>query len=144
MGTAHYEIFSVDMNGKEETVDKGGVGFILMKKSNGESCFPVDDMIGFARKTEGYIDSGKLLVSTVNGFFEYDNADDKDNALFPYLKYIYPWVYEQAESQSLDLSQYGSLEEMLIKLEQGLQVVSEDWDAQIDIMESRIDDLYRE
>ncbi|MBD5157646.1 MAG: hypothetical protein HDT13_08450 [Butyrivibrio sp.] len=101
-------------------------------------------MIGFARKTEGYIDSGKLLVSTVNGFFEYDNADDKDNALFQYLKYIYPWVYEQAESQSLDLSQYGSLEEMLIKLEQGLRVVSEDWDAQIDIMESRIDDLYRE
>lgn len=32
MGTAHYEIFSVDMNGKEETVDKGVVGFILMKK----------------------------------------------------------------------------------------------------------------
>lgn len=39
MGTAHYEIFSVDMNGKEETVDKGVVGFILMKKVTARAVF---------------------------------------------------------------------------------------------------------
>lgn len=142
-GTAYYEIFTVDINGKEQLIDKDGVGFILMKKSSGESYFPIDDIVAFAQKAKGYIESGKLLVSTVNGAFEYDNADDKANTLFPYLKFIYPWVYEQAASQKLDLSQYTSLEEALTKLEQGLAVVSEDWDAQIDIMKDRIDDLYR-
>lgn len=140
-GTAYYEIFTVDLNGKEEVIDRDGVGFILMKKSSGESYFPVDDMIAFAQKTKEYIENGKLLVSTVNGIFEYDNAEDTANTLFPYLKFIYPWIYEQAASQKLDLSQYISLEDALAKLEQGLTAASEDWDAQIDIMKESIGDL---
>lgn len=140
-GTSYYEIFTVDMNGKEKIIDKGCVGFVLMKKSSGDGYFPIGDIAGFADKIRGYIDGGSLLVSTVNGIFEYDNTYDKDNALFPYLKFIYPWVYEQAASQNLDLSRYASLEEALAELEKGLRVMPEDWDAQIDIMIGQINDL---
>ncbi|MCM1309209.1 MAG: hypothetical protein NC223_11470 [Butyrivibrio sp.] len=142
-GTAYYEVFTVDINGKEELIDRDGVGFILKKKSSGEGYFPIYDMVAFAREAEEYIDGGRLLVSTVNGTFEYDNAYDKANTLFPYLKFIYPWIYEQAALSQLDLSRCSSLEETLVKLEQELPTVSEAWDSQIDIMKSQIDDLCR-
>lgn len=139
-GTAYYEIFSVDMNGKEEIFDKDTVGFILMKKSSGEGYFPVKDMLSFAEKVKGYIDNGSLLVSTVGGAFEYDNSADKTNPVFPYLKFIYPWVYEQAALQKLDLDGFSSLEEALGELEKGLRVVTKDWDSQIDAMRKWIDE----
>ncbi len=138
--TAYYEIFSVDMDGNEKVIDKDIIGFIFMKKSSGEGYFPVKYMLDFAEKVKGYIDNGSLLVSTVSGTFEYDNSADKTNPVFPYLKFIYPWVYEQAASQKLDLDGFSSLEEVLEELEKGLRVVPEDWDAQIDVMKKWIEE----
>lgn len=94
MGTLDYEIFSVDAEGNETTVEKGNIAFDLKDNGAGEIRFPVDGLLSFAETVGGYIAGGSLLVSTVNGAFEYDSSYDKDNEMFPYLKSVYPWVYD--------------------------------------------------
>lgn len=121
LGTLDYEIFSVDEEGNETTVEKGGVVFDLKNNGAGEIRFPVDELLSFAEKVGGYIADGSLLVSTVNGVFEYDNSDDRNNGIFPYLKSVYPWVYDEAYFQGIDISECVSLEQVLtmIKNRQG-------------------------
>ncbi len=136
MGTPHYEIFSVDKYGNEKIIDEKDVGFILFKKSDGESYFPVDDMLEFSQNVEKHIESGRLLVSTVRGVFDYDNSDAEDNKVYPYLEYIYPWLYENAY---LNINEYDSLEQLLIKFQELLPVRSEDWDGNFENMKKELD-----
>ncbi|MBD5157753.1 MAG: hypothetical protein HDT13_08990 [Butyrivibrio sp.] len=124
MGTLDYEIFSVDAEGNETTVEKGNIAFDLKDNGAGEIRFPVDGLLSFAETVGGYIAGGSLLVSTVNGAFEYDSSYDKDNEMFPYLKSVYPWVYDEAYFQGLDINSCGSLEQVLIRLRNGLDADS--------------------
>lgn len=120
LGTLDYEIFSVDANGNETTVEKGDIVFDLKNNGAAEIRFPVDELLSFAETVEGYIANGSLIVSTVNGVFEYDNSYDKENEIFPYLKSVYPWIYDEAVLYNINLNECSSLEEVLAKIEEGL------------------------
>lgn len=120
MGTLDYEIFSVDADGNETTVEKGGVVFDLKDNGAGEIRFSVDELLLFAENVGGYIADGSLVVSTVNGAFEYDNSYDKDNEIFPYLKSVYPWVYDEAYFYGIDISECSSLEQVLTMIKDRL------------------------
>lgn len=120
LGTLDYEIFSVDANGNETTVEKGDIVFDLKNNGAAEIRFPVDELISFAETVEGYIANGSLIVSTVNGVFEYDNSYDKENEIFPYLKSVYPWIYDEAVLYNINLNECSSLEEVLAKIEEEL------------------------
>lgn len=136
VGTPHYEIFSIDEHGNEKIFDEGEIGFLLFKKSDGQSCFPIDDILGFYEKVKGYMENGKLLISTVQWSYDYAGPD-RDNH-FRYLEYIYPWIYETVGLENLDLNQYDSLEQVLIDVEKGLPVRAEEWDMNFENMEKEI------
>lgn len=121
LGTLDYEIFSVDANGNETTVEKGGIVFDLKDNGAAEIRFPVDELLSFAETVESYIASGSLIVSTVNEVFEYDNSYDKENEIFPYLKSVYPWIYDEAVFYNLNLNECSSLKEVLAKIEEELR-----------------------
>lgn len=108
-GEYAYRLFYLDEDGKEVEVAADTLEFILMPVNEElvELTIPKDEMIKFATDVNGYLESARLLISTVNGVLKYQT---------PSKAYGYKEVY-QMPLEVLDIEVSESVELNITKLQ---------------------------
>ncbi|AGC67378.1 hypothetical protein Cst_c03540 [Thermoclostridium stercorarium subsp. stercorarium DSM 8532] len=108
-GSYSYELFSIDSDGTESTVDKGEVSFDITGRT-GE--FDIEEMASFYNKINEYLDKSILLLSTEQGEPEYSTE-----SRIVTRREDFPWLY----GAGIEFDENDSIKDKLLKYRENMK-----------------------
>ncbi len=128
--TMSYTVFGIgadidspyDSCSEEIPLDAGSISCYLVSNGSVDPAvsFPIEEMTAFAETVKGYMENGQLVASTLHGEFAFGDSADGNNAVFPYLYDIFPWIPEMVTQYGIDTEDVHSPKLLLKAIQSAL------------------------